>query len=117
MKLAFDKTGYGLPYTFRGSFAAAKYHRVIGIADKRKSSALELLVQFIKHHVAQQRTQRTTLRCSFLAAHEQAVYHYATPKILVYKRNNPPVLDCPGENFYELAVADRIKEALQIQVD
>ena len=66
---------------------------------------------------SQQRTQRATLRCTFLAAHEQAVYHYATPKILVYKQDNPPVLDCSGENFYELAVADRIKETLQIQID
>ena len=117
MKPAFDEFGYGLPYTFRSPFATAEYHRVVGIAEKRKSSAPELLVQFIKHHVAQQRTQRTTLRCSFLAAHEQAVYHYATPKIFVYKRDNPHVLDCLEENFYELAMADRIKEAIKIQVD
>ena len=85
VKPAFDKIGYGFPYTFRSPFATTEYHRVFSIADKRQPSVFELLVKLIEHDIAQQRTERTTLRCALLAANEQAVHHYTATKIFVYK--------------------------------
>ena len=45
----------------------AEYHRIVGISHEGMSSAFEFLVQLIEHDVAQQWTQRASLRSAFLA--------------------------------------------------
>ena len=56
MKFSFNESGYGFLYTLGCTLGLTKYHRVIGIADKRETSACEFLVQLIEHDIAQERT-------------------------------------------------------------
>ena len=56
MKFSFDESGYGFLHALGCTLGLTKYHRVIGIADKRETSACEFLVQLVEHDVAQKRT-------------------------------------------------------------
>ena len=56
MKFSFDEAGYRFLHAFGCTLGLTKYHRVIGIADKRETSACEFLVQLVEHDVAQKRT-------------------------------------------------------------
>ena len=56
MKFSFDESGYGFLHTLGCTLGLTKYHRVVGIANKRETSASELLVQLVEHDIAKERT-------------------------------------------------------------
>ena len=77
----------------------------------------EFLVQLVEHDVAQQRTQWTTLRRALLAHLKDSFVHYAASKVFVYQTHHPTVLYRAAEDFYELAMAHRVEEAFQVEVN
>ena len=71
----------------------------------------------MKSGAAQQRTQRTTLRCALLSHLEDTFVHHTASKIFVCQTHHPAVRYRAAENFYELAVAHCAEEAFQVEVN
>ena len=92
MEFLLDKLGYRLAHSLCCPLGLAEYQRIIGIADKRVFATYEFLVQFVKHDITQQRTQRTALRSTLLTRLKQPVTDYTAAQVLVYKADHPTVL-------------------------
>ena len=81
---------------FRCSWSLAEDYAIVGIAYKRMSAFLQLLVKFVKNDVTEEWTEWTALRCTYTAFLHYTIDHYTRFKILMYQRYYSTVLDCKG---------------------
>ena len=81
---------------FRCSWSLAEDYAIVGIAHKRMSALLQLLVKFIENDIAKKWTERATLWRTDIALLHDTINHYARFQILMYQRYYPAVLDCKG---------------------
>ena len=70
---------------FGCSWSLAEDYAVVGIAHKRMSAFLQLLVKFVENDVTKKRTEWTALRCTYIALLHYTIDHYTRFQILVYQ--------------------------------
>ena len=63
----------------------AEDYAIIGIAHKRMSAFLQLLVKFVKNDITEERTKWTALRCTDIVLLNYTIYHYPRFQILMYQ--------------------------------
>ena len=114
MKFLLDELGQAFAYALRTPPAFAEDQAVICVTHERMTAALQLLVQFVEHDVAQQRTERTSLRRSLRCRLIYSVDHHASIKVFVYQAYDPAVLYGVGEQFYQVTLVYGVKEAFQV---
>ena len=78
------------------SWGLAEDYAVICIAHKRMSAFLQLLVKFIENDVTEERTERSTLWCTYVALMHNTINHDSRFQILMYQRYYSAILDCKG---------------------
>ena len=81
---------------FCRSWSLAEDYAIVGVAYKRVSAFLQLLVKFVKNDVTEEWTEWTALRCTYTAFLHYTIDHYTRFKILMYQRYYSTVLDCKG---------------------
>ena len=116
MQFLFNKSCDGFTHPFRSPSCfrrISSHHR-----HNAQICALDLLIPFqlVEHNIAQQRTQRTTLRRALLAHLKHPFVHHTTAKILVDKTDYTAVFYRATEYLHELAVTYRVEEALKVKV-
>ena len=78
---------------------------VIGVSAKLKSTSLQFLIQLVEHHVAEQRTQRTTLNRAFFSELHHTVHHHSATQ------NYPDQTEYP---FVGNMAREQIDEAVMV---
>src|SRR5262245_10137844 len=81
------------------------------------AARFERLVDFVEEHVAQQRRERTTLRCSFLAVNDHSVHHHSRLEETTDNPQHPLVLDSLGKPPHQEVVIDSIEESFEVNID
>ena len=79
-------------------------------------SSLQLMIQLVQHDIRTQRAKWTSLRYSHFGIHEPSAFHCACLEVFMNQRNHSPVLDISGQNLYQLALIDCVKELLQVHI-
>ena len=63
--------------TLCSSWSLAKDYTIIGVANERMSTLLQLLVKFIKNDITEKWAERTTLRCTDTTLLNETIDHYS----------------------------------------
>ena len=99
------------------SLAADVDAPVVSEADEPMSAAVQLPVEVVEHHVAEQRRQRRTLRGPLLARVHQPAIHDARFQVAPDQPQHPFVVNPPGDPGHQSIVLDAIKERVHIKID
>ena len=86
------KSDYARLYTRGRTFALTENHAVVRVAHKLVPAGFQLCIQFMKHNIAQQGTQRASLDCSMNTALVVTVYHYPGEKVFMDEGDNTTIL-------------------------
>src|SRR5215207_2991048 len=71
-----DEAAYARHHTLAGALALDEDVRVVRVAHEAVTATVELPIELVQHDVAEQRRQRSTLRCPLLRAHHHSIRHH-----------------------------------------
>src|SRR5699024_2017675 len=100
----------------RTCLALAEDHHIVRISYELMPSSLPLMIQLVQHEIRTHRAKWTSLRYSHFGIHEPSAFHCACLEVFMNQRNHSPVLDISGQNLYQLALIDCVKELLQVHI-
>ena len=113
----FDVLGDAFQGSLGASPALAENHAVVSIADEFVPAPLQFLVELVQHDVAQEGAQRSSLRHALFALLEYASADDSDVQVFVDERDKSAVFHGSEEDFDEFALADVVKEFLQVHVN
>ena len=85
MEFILYEVRYTIFDTFRSSWGLAEDDTIIGIANKRMATFLQLLIKFMENDITKEGAERTALRSAHIALLNDTIDHDTCFQILMYQ--------------------------------